>query len=133
MLYPENPEIRARIDQRLYFDMGILYYRFSEYMSPQVHAGQPANPLLYSTLFEGLHFLNTFLEGQIFVAGDHLSIADLAIVSTISTYEASNIDFSQFCHIVRWYDMVKATAPGYDLNEAGLEIFKKYVADRIKK
>ncbi|KAM3959974.1 glutathione S-transferase 1-like [Aphomia sociella] len=30
-LYPEDPKIRAIIDQRLYFDIGVLYHRFGDF------------------------------------------------------------------------------------------------------
>lgn len=36
---------------------------------------------------EGIEMLNTFLEGHLWAAGDTMTIADLALVASVSTAE----------------------------------------------
>ena len=63
-LYPSEPKARALVNQRLYFDLGTLYQRFTDYYFPQIFAKQPANPDNFKKLEDAVGFFNTFLEGQ---------------------------------------------------------------------
>merc|ERR1712088_175560 len=38
-LYPKDPEVRARVDQRLYFDMGVFYKAFGDCVYPVMFGG----------------------------------------------------------------------------------------------
>uniref|UniRef100_T1GJZ4 GST C-terminal domain-containing protein n=1 Tax=Megaselia scalaris TaxID=36166 RepID=T1GJZ4_MEGSC len=118
-LYPKEAKKRAVVDQRLYFDMGTLYQRFAEYFYPQ-------------KLEEALGFLNTFLEGQTYVAGDNLTIADISILATVSTFVLTGINLSPFPNVQKWYELVDKTAPGTELNQEGLVEAKKWF-DSVKK
>ncbi|CAH2040854.1 unnamed protein product, partial [Iphiclides podalirius] len=133
-LYPDEPRARALIDQRLYFDIGTLYQRFADYFYPQVFAGVPADKDKRAKVEDALVILNTFLEGQKYVAGAGLTIADLSLVASVSSFEASDIDFKKFPNVKRWYETVKSTAPGYqEANEKGLDAFKALVISSMKK
>lgn len=112
-LYPKDPKQRAIVNQRLYFDMGTLSQRYSEYFYPQVMAKQPADPEKKKKCYEALEYLNTFLEGNTYVAGNSLTIADMTLVTTISNYEAVGLDFSKYSNISKWYAKCKASIPGY--------------------
>jgi hypothetical protein len=47
-------------------------------------------------------------------------------VATISTYDiAAQLDLSPYKNILRWYELCKATIPGYALNVEGTLEFKK--------
>lgn len=59
-------------------------------------------------------------------AGDNLTLADITLVATISSYDAAGFDLSKYPNVVAWYERCKATTPGYDINEAGVEAFKKF-------
>ncbi|XP_013164097.1 PREDICTED: glutathione S-transferase 1-1-like [Papilio xuthus] len=132
-LYPEEARARALVDQRLYFDIGTLYQRFSEYFYPQVFAGAPADKEKAAKVEDALKILDVFLEGQKYVAGAGLTVADLSLIASVSTFEASDIDFKKFANVKRWYETVKTTAPGYqEANEKGLDAFKALVSSMKK-
>lgn len=127
-LFPKEAKKRAVVSQRLYFDMG-LYQRFAEYFYPQWRENAPADPEKLQALKGALDFLNTFLEGQTYVFGDKLTIADLAIFSTISTFPVLiNIDFPT--NVQRWFELISKTAPGVELNQQGLDECKEYFAKK---
>ncbi|XP_037811703.1 glutathione S-transferase 1-1 [Lucilia sericata] len=125
-LYPTCPKKRAVVNQRLYFDMGTLYQSFSEYYYPQIFAKAPADPEKFKKMEMAMDFLNTFLKNQKYVAGDTLTVADLALLATVSTYEVAGFDFSKYTNVAKWYANAKGVAPGFDENWAGCLEFKKY-------
>lgn len=125
-LFPECPKTRAVVNQRLYFDMGTLYQKFAEYYYPQLFAKQPADPEKFKAMETAMGFFNTFLEGNKYAAGDNLTVADISLVSTISTYDAAGFDLSKYPNVAKWYDLCKATVPGYSINQAGVDEFKKF-------
>jgi glutathione S-transferase len=125
-LYPKDPKARAVVNQRLYFDMGTLYQRFADYYYPQVFAKQPADPEKFKKMEEAFEFLNTFLGSSKYAAGDNLTIADISLIATVSSYEVASFDFSKYANVARWYELCKTTVPGYAINVAGCAEFKKY-------
>lgn len=125
-LYPTCPKQRAIVNQRLYFDLGTLYQRFADYYYPQIFAKAPANPDNFKKMEDAVGFLNKFLEGQTYAAGDNLTVADISLVATISSYEVAGFDLKPYPNVVAWYEKCKATMPGYEINEAGCAEFKKF-------
>lgn len=91
-------------------------------------AGAPPDPEALKKANELLELLDTLLERSEFVAGDHLTLADLSLVSLISNLEVLKHDISPYKYINRWYDRVKVTAPGYkEANEDHLVIVKEMI------
>lgn len=107
--------------------MGTLYQRFADYFYPQVFAKAPANPENLKKLEDALGFLETFLQGQTYVAGDSLTVADITLLATVSSLDVAGIDLSKFPNVTKWYNTCKSTVPGNDINEAGLVEFKKLI------
>nr|ANS53388.1 glutathione-S-transferase delta class 1 [Sitophilus oryzae] len=133
-LYPKEPRARALVDQRLYFDIGTLYARFADYYYPSLFQGLPKEPSKLERIDEGMKFLDGFLEGQTYVAGKNLTVADLAILASISTFEVVEYDLSPYKNIGKWYANLKSTIPGYkEANEDGCIAFKELIDSLQKK
>ncbi|XP_026732242.1 glutathione S-transferase 1-1-like [Trichoplusia ni] len=111
-LYPTDVKLRALVDQRLDFDLGTLYTRFAQFLYPQV-MGAPADEALGKKLDGALEVLNALLEGNVYAVGKHLTIADLSLVSTVSYLEAADISLKEYPNLLKWYDLVKSSAPQY--------------------
>ena len=125
-LFPKCPKKRALINQRLYFDMGTLYASFAAYYYPQIFAKAPADPEAFKKIETAFDFLNTFLEGNTYVAGDSLTVADIALLATVSTFEVANFDISKYANVDKWYKNAKEVTTGWEENWAGCLEFKKY-------
>ncbi|ALC46046.1 GstD10 [Drosophila busckii] len=132
-LYPKDPKQRAVVNQRLYFDMGTLYQSFADYYYPQYIANAPANPEHYKKMETAFSFLNTFLEGQQYVAGNQLTIADLAILASVSTFVAMDFKLDNYANVSKWYAHAKKVAPGWAENEKGASEFKAVMETLRKK
>uniref|UniRef100_A0A1I8NQE5 Glutathione S-transferase 1-1 n=1 Tax=Stomoxys calcitrans TaxID=35570 RepID=A0A1I8NQE5_STOCA len=127
-LYPCCPKKRAIINQRLYFDMGTLYKSFAEYYYPKSFYGKPLDEEAFKKLESAFEFLNTFLSGSKYVAGDSMTLADFAIMASLSTMvEVANVDISKYEKVAKWYNCLKDTVPAADENWEGIEEFKKFV------
>ncbi|KAH8246891.1 hypothetical protein KR032_002975 [Drosophila birchii] len=131
-LYPKDPQKRALINQRLYFDMGTLYDSLSKYFYPLFRTGKLGDQEALDKVHSALMFLNTFLEGQDYVADSQLSVADLVILATVSTFEMFPFDMKPFPNVEKWYKNAQKVAPGWDENMAAIEQAKKFVEEKLK-
>lgn len=101
---------------------------------PVYFGGASFDPAKLEKINEAMKFLDTFLEGQQYAAGNSLTLADLALVASVTTFEVVNYDLSPYKNIVAWLARVKANAPGYEeANGKNVLIFKQLVDNLTKK
>ncbi|XP_052835659.1 uncharacterized protein LOC128252187 [Drosophila gunungcola] len=129
-LFPKDPKMQAVVNQRLYFDMGTLTDAFAKYYYPLFRTGKPGTEEDFKKIDTAFGFLDTFLEGQDYVAGDQLTVADIAILANVSTFEIIDYDFSKHTNVVRWYANAKKVTPGWDENWEGLQQMKAFFESR---
>ncbi|XP_065372223.1 glutathione S-transferase 1-like [Calliphora vicina] len=116
-LYPKVPKVKALINQRLYFDMGVFFKSFVDYYVPIFMKNQPADPEKFKPVEEAFNHLETFLTAKLYAADtDTYSIADIALVATMTNYEAAGFDYSKYPNVAKWYDNCKQVIPGYAEN-----------------
>ncbi|XP_017855531.1 PREDICTED: glutathione S-transferase D5-like isoform X1 [Drosophila arizonae] len=131
-LYPKDPKQQAIVNQRLYFDMGVLYKSFTDYFHPIFILNKPGDPEDFKKIETALGFLNTFLEGQEYVAGDHLTIADIAILATVSTLVSANVELKSYPNVAKWYANAEKVVPGWSENLESMAQMKQWYDAKMK-
>ncbi|PNF22940.1 Glutathione S-transferase 1-1 [Cryptotermes secundus] len=133
-LYPKEAKKRALVNHKLYFDATTLNQRFLNYYVPIMFEGAEPVPAQYKKLEEAYEIFDKFLEGQTWAAGDHLTIADLALVATVSSAEILGFDITKYPNVSKWFAKAKKSIPKYEeLNHAGCLKFKEMYENLTKK
>jgi glutathione S-transferase len=128
ILYPKNPAQRAKVDQQLYFDLE-LYSCVRAYYSEPLFQGKTKDEEVLKKAVQKIDSLEQTLDGQHYVAGDHLSLGDIALAGTVSTAATFGHDFSTYPNIGKWLAKCKSEIAGYEeINQAGLNRLAQIVA-----
>ena len=134
-LYPTEPKVRAVVDQRMYFDMGVFYKAFGETVYPVMFEGKAVEDAKFDKLKEVLQWANDFVKETGYVAGtEHLTIADICFASTYGTIlAADHMDKSAYTELNAWYEKVSKEIPNFDkANEAGCKEFAEMYKSKSK-
>ncbi|XP_011182209.2 glutathione S-transferase 1-like [Zeugodacus cucurbitae] len=130
-LYPKDLLKRAVVDHRLYFDTGVVFERAlrattlpiflnNETDVPQKKIDEIAE--VYATV-------NKFLEDHPYVAGDNLTIADLSLISSISTLQVYlESDAVNYPNLFAWIKRLEQLPYYEEANGKGL----KQLTDMLK-
>jgi glutathione S-transferase len=117
-VYPECPVGRARVDQRMYFDMGVFYKAFGECVYPILFGKDTeiaADKL--ARFVEVMGWVRDYVKEGKFAAGTgHLTLADICFVATYSTIKATDaFDLSAFNpELNDWFETCKTLIPNYE-------------------
>lgn len=108
-LYPDDPVIRARINQRLHFDSGILFSRLNNLVWPVFFKGAgDFDQTNVESVREAYGTLEVFLKEDKYLVGNSLTFADLACVATISSLsQCVPIDPKKFPKVDGWMKRMK--------------------------
>ncbi|XP_062534421.1 glutathione S-transferase D2-like [Armigeres subalbatus] len=113
-LYPKDAKTRGLIHNRLDFDLGTFYKRAFDYFMPLFRTGSLGPEENSAKLDEAFGFLEAFLGKTRYVAADHLTIADISLVATVSTLDICYFDRSKFDKVAAWHDACKKELVGYE-------------------
>lgn len=114
-LYPNDPYIRARINQRLHFDSGSLFAKLYTLVIPVVRMGaKEFKQENVNAIIQAYEMLNTFLKDDPYLVGNSVTLADLTCVTSASSlHNMVPIDAAKFPNIHSWFDRM-AKLPYYD-------------------
>lgn len=133
-LYPKDPKKRAIVDQFLYFDATKLFPNIRGICFPVLFLGKTTVDEQHKTgVHESLTYLDKFLEGKVWVAGDKMTIADFACVASVSSIEELGFDMSKYQNVKRWLSRCESNIPGYkELNEPGAKQLGELIRGRLE-
>lgn len=124
-LYPKDVQKRAVVDQRLYFDLGTLQKAFGDHFYP-IMRKEPQIPDSYKGFEKAFEFLEVFLEGKKFLAGDFLSVVDFMSGTSLYAFALLGCDLSKYTNLQRYVASLEDHLPGFDETKKNLEAFKNY-------
>ncbi|XP_005185166.2 glutathione S-transferase 1 [Musca domestica] len=132
-LYPKDLLKRAVVDQRMYFDAGVLYQDGLRSITlPIWLRNQTQIPQhRIDVIVEGYEFLESFLKDNKYMAGDHLTIADFSIVSTVSSLLIfSEIDEVKFPKLSAWLKSIESLPYYEEANGAGAKQYTEILKSK---
>lgn len=130
-LYPDQPDRRALINQRLQFDQNTLYRAFNDYYAPQLFGGAPADAKLWERIELALGLFEAFLGRGTYAAGDAYTIADTSLLATVSSFchaDGVQLTVARWPNVCRWFERARAETKGWHWNEEGLVSYRSIFA-----
>ncbi|RWS00838.1 glutathione S-transferase 1: isoform D-like protein [Dinothrombium tinctorium] len=113
-LYPNDPKKRAIVDRMLDFDLGTLYPTAAQWMYPPLLENKPWDSEKEKVLSDKLKLFDQLLESNAYAAGNNLTIADISLLASVSTFDAAGHDFAQYANIKAWRSLLEQELPYYN-------------------
>lgn len=134
-LYPKDLKLRAIIDQRLHFDSSSVFPIIRRILKPMILHGEISlNDRLREDAYESYNFLNAFLEGNQWVCGENLSLADFSLVASMTSLDTLiSIDLTEYKNIAKWLERAKTWPFYHEVNDRGLEKFTQMSQGFLKR
>lgn len=133
-LYPNDLYIRARINQRLYFNVGVAFAKLRPIVEAVFFKGATEYPAdAVKDIYSAYEFLESFLKDDLYLVGNTITVADYCCVATVSTTQiAAPILEDRYPKLNDWYGRMKAI-PFYDeVNGQLVEKFQQFINGKLE-
>lgn len=124
-LYPKDLVKRALVDNRMYFESGVVFANALRSLAKMVlFLGKTEVPQeRIDAITEAYDFVEAFLKDQTYVAGNQLTIADFSLISSISSLVAFvPVDAAKYPKLSAWIKRLEQL-PYYAENSTGAQQF----------
>ncbi|KAI1285689.1 Glutathione S-transferase 1, isoform D [Halotydeus destructor] len=128
-LYPKELAKRILIDKFLYFDLGCIYATQSPFLYPQMMAGQAPDAEKEKAYKDKLAVLDVYLEGNDYITGTEMTLADLSIYATLTTNQFIDYDISEFKNVSAFFSRMSNRLPcDKQVNQDAIVKVKEFLA-----
>lgn len=116
--WSNDPEVRSHVDRWMDWSLSTLQPDFLNgvfwgfYRTPAAQRNMPAVEKMIRRTGEHMQLLDRHLEGRTFLVGRRLSLADIAVGTTLYRYFNLDIDRPHVPNVSRWYEALQAR-PAY--------------------
>ncbi|EDW01760.1 glutathione S-transferase E14 [Drosophila grimshawi] len=128
-LWPMDNNGRLKVLNRLFFECSFLFRRDSDLMSEIVRKQFANVDVDYHErkLCEAYDIMEHYLTDQQFMAGEQLTLADISIVTTLSTVNLMfPVTAQRWPQLHRWFAIMQQL-DAYELNLLGLEKLREII------
>ncbi|KAL5286780.1 hypothetical protein ACFFRR_008035 [Megaselia abdita] len=129
LLYPsEDRLLRTKVINQLFFESSILFRRDSDMMSEIIRKGFSQVDILTHErkITECYDILDRFLENSKYVVHNEMTIADLSVVTTLSTVDLMfRVTEDKWRHLFKWFARMKSLPEYSECNTVGLNHLKE--------
>ncbi|KAF9417862.1 hypothetical protein HW555_005159 [Spodoptera exigua] len=131
--YPKDVKKRAYVNQKLFFDTGVIFPRLRNITYNVVLKGKTTiEPELLQAVAEGYEFMEAFLSRTKYIAADHVTIADLGILSVMTSLEQIlPVDATKYPKTSAWLENLKATSYCKKWNEEGANALGAFIRSKV--
>ncbi|XP_022816224.1 uncharacterized protein LOC111349356 [Spodoptera litura] len=129
--YPKDVKKRAAVNDKLFFNAFVVFSKLRVVTYYVLQKGyKKLEQEWLDRIEEAYSFIEAFLSKTEYIAGDDISIADLALFSNVSSLEHMQpIDTTKFPKTISWLDKMKAKPFSKKHNEKGVKDLDKYIKD----
>ncbi|XP_037823100.1 glutathione S-transferase 1-like [Lucilia sericata] len=132
-LYPKDLLKRAQVDQRLHFESGVMFQGgLRNITAPLFFRNETKVPQhKIDAIIEIYDFLEVFLKNSPYMAGDHLTIADLSIVTSVTSLVAFvDIDSSKYPKLTAWIKRLESLPYYHEANGVGAKMLVEMIKSK---
>lgn len=133
-LYPKDLNLRARCNQRLFFNNGNLFQRIRTITRYVLSGGRSILDTHVNEIHDGFGILEAFLVSDPFLVGDNLSLPDICVAVTIvSLNKLEPLDEERYPKANAWLSRVKEEIPFFDeINEEDANAYYEFISFKME-
>ncbi|XP_047031133.1 glutathione S-transferase 1-like isoform X2 [Helicoverpa zea] len=125
-LYPEDSILRAKIDEWLYFDAGVMFPIDSAIFTEYFAGKWPADEAKVKNWYLSLDHLEHTLGTQKWLTGDKIRLCDICCAASVSSLEILVPLSEQHNKVKEWLESLKSL-PCFEINTRGLQRLQGFV------